>query len=239
MTSKPTKAIVLAAGLGLRMRPLTDNMPKALLPVAGKTLVDRALDWLDASGIREVVVNSFYKAELLEAHVLARTSPQIIISREKVLLETGGGIKHALPLLGDAPFFSVNSDVICLDGKIPALQRLLNAWDDDEMDALLLVHPTKQAVGFDGPGDFFVEGNILRRRLDNTFAPYVFTGIQLLHPRLFAHAPDGVFSLNVLYNQGMAEDGTLKRVRALIHDGRWLHVGDPAGLTLAEAQLTP
>ena len=153
------------------------------------------------------------------------------------MLETGGGIKQALPMLGDAPFFSVNSDVICIDGKTPALHRLLAAWDEENMDALLLVHPVERAIGYEEAGDFFVENGALRRRLDNPAAPFVFTGVQLLHPRLFAPAPEGAFSLNLLYNQGMQSDGTLPRIRALIHDGEWLHIGDPEGLAEAEARL--
>ncbi len=230
-------AMVLAAGLGTRMRPLTDHVPKPLIKVAGISLIDRTLDWLAASGISEAVVNSYYQAELLEAHLAKRATPKVQISRETTVLETGGGIRQALPLLGTAPFFSVNSDVICIDGKIPALHRLSQAWDDTA-DALLLVHPVAAAVGYDGPGDFFLDaGGTLRRRLDAPSAPFVFTGVQLLHPRLFDHAPDGAFSLNVLYNREMQSDGTLPRIRALRHDGHWLHIGDPPGLAAAERWL--
>lgn len=230
-------AMVLAAGMGTRMRPLTDTIPKPLVPVAGKTLIDRALDWLSASGVEEAVVNSHYKAEMLEAHLAARRRPRIRISREDTVLETGGGIKKALGLLGGDTFFCVNSDVICLDGKAPTLHRLARAWDETEMDALLLVHPVDLAVGYEGSGDFFFEDGVLRRRLKQPAAPYVFTGIQLLHVRLFEHSPQGPFSLNALYNRGMSESGTLPRVAAIVHDGDWLHVGDPKGLAEAEAFL--
>lgn len=235
MTRNAPQAVVLAAGLGTRMRPFTDRLPKPLLPVAGVTLIDRALDWLVAAGVREAVVNSYYLAELLEAHLTARTQPAITISREETLLETGGGLKKALPLLRPEPFVSVNSDVICLDGSQPALHRLLEAWDDREMDALLLLHPVDRAVGYDGKGDFFLDNGLLRRRRDEPSAPYVFTGVQLVHPRLFAGSPAGAFSMNVLYNRGMDADGRLHRIRALVHDGDWLHVGDPDGLRAAEA----
>lgn len=229
--------MVMAAGLGRRMRPLTDAMPKPLVPVAGVPLIDRTLDWLYASGIEEAVVNTHYKAEMLEAHLAKRLHPAIRISYETTVLETGGGIRQALPLLGDDVFFVINSDVICLDGKIPALSRLAAAWDDGAMDALLLVHPVADAVGYSGAGDFFLEEGKLRRRLHEPKVPYVFTGIQLLHPRIFQGSPEGKFSLNALYNRAMREDGTLPRVAALAHDGHWLHVGDKAGLDAAEEFL--
>lgn len=229
--------MVMAAGLGRRMRPLTDTMPKPLVKVAGVPLLDRALDWLYASGVEEAVVNTHYKAEMLEAHLAGRRHPAIRISYEETVLETGGGIKNALPLLGAEAFFVVNSDAICIDGKAPALRRLAAAWDESAMDALLLVHPVETAVGYHEAGDFFLDGGKLRRRLREAKAPFVFTGIQLLHPRLFRDSPDGVFSLNVLYNRAMREDGTLPRVAALAHDGAWLHVGDPQGLAAAEAFL--
>ncbi len=230
------RAMVLAAGLGTRMRPLTEQMPKPLVPVGGKSLIDHTLDWLANAGITEVVVNSYYKAEMLEAHLAARSSLQhITISRETELLETGGGIKKALPLLGDAPFFIANSDVICLDGATPALHRLQAAWNDETMDALLLLHPVANAVGYDGKGDFFLEkDSSLRRRADGEVAPYVFTGVQLLHPRLFVGSPDGAFSLNVLFNRALEKP---QRLKAIIHDGKWLHVGDVAGIHAAEAAL--
>lgn len=231
------KAMVLAAGFGKRMRPLTDHLPKPLIPVGGIALIDRALDWLANAGVQEAVVNSYYKAALLEAHLATRKTPKIRMSREETILETGGGICNALPMLGDAPFFSVNGDVICLDGETPALKRLWAHWDDAAMDALLLVQPVEKTVGYDGPGDFFLEAGKLRRRAEAEAAPFVFTGVQLLHPRLFDTAPGGAFSMNVLYNRDMSCDGTLHRVAALVHDGRWLHVGDPEGLRQAEAAL--
>jgi N-acetyl-alpha-D-muramate 1-phosphate uridylyltransferase len=237
LSSMP-KAMILAAGLGTRMRPVTDHMPKPMVPVAGIPLIDRALDWLDASGVQEVVINSHYRAAQLEEHLAARQAPKVHLSREDIVLETGGGIKKALPILGSSAFFVVNSDTICLDGATPALHRLLQHWDDEAMDALLLVHPLEQAIGFDGKGDFFVSSSgVVRRRGTEDTAPFVFTGIQLMHPRLFRPSPDGAFSLNVLYNRGMLDDGTLPRIRALAHDGHWLHIGDPKGLRDAEAFL--
>lgn len=237
MTSTPTRAMVMAAGLGTRMRPLTNDKPKSMIEVGGKTLIDHTLDWLAASGVADAVVNTHYKAEMLEKHLAARRTPHITVSREDVLLETGGGITKALPLLGTAPFFSMNSDVICLDGKTLALARLTKAWDEAGIDALLLLHPVKQAVGYEGKGDFFLGEDGSLKRAQGAAAPYVFTGVQLLHPRLFKGAPEGPFSLNLLYNRGMQSDGTLNRVRGIAHDGSWLHIGDPQGLAQAEAWL--
>jgi N-acetyl-alpha-D-muramate 1-phosphate uridylyltransferase len=232
------KAMIMAAGLGLRMRPLTDQMPKPLVPVAGKPLIDHMLDWLAASGVREAVINSHYRAQQLQAHLAIRKQPRILLSHEEEVLETGGGIRKALGQLGDAPFFVANSDVICIDGPTPALHRLRRHWNEAKMDALLLVHPLEEAIGFEGKGDFFLnpDGSV-RRRGDEPAAPFVFTGIQLMHPRLFAGSPEGAFSLNLLYDRGRLADGTLPRIHALAHDGHWLHIGDPPGLAQAEAFL--
>lgn len=231
----PQTAMVLAAGLGRRMRPLTDRMPKPLIEVAGTPLIDRVLDWLVHAGVIRAVVNGHYMADMLEAQLIKRLSPALSISHEQEVLETGGGICKALPLLGKGPFFAANSDTLCIDGSRPALHRLAEVWEDALMDALLLLQPRETAIGYDGQGDFFMESDgALRRRGDAPGAPYVFTGVQLLHPRLFAKAPKGAFSMNELYNRGMTADGTLLRVYGLVHDGNWLHVGDPKGLQLAE-----
>ena len=165
-----------------------------------------------------------------------RNQPQIAISREPEPLETGGGIANALDLIGENPFFSLNADTICLPGEKNPLQRLLDSWDDTKMDALLLLHPTEKAIGFEGAGDFFREENgSVKRRGDQANAPYVFTGVQLVHPRLFDGAPidenGGVFSMNKLY------DKDLSRIHAIVHDGDWLHVGDVRGLAQAEGFL--
>ena len=236
---KQMRAIVLAAGLGKRMRPLTDVLPKPLIMVGGKCLVDHALDFLGSAGITDAVVNTHYLAPLLEAHLQARTVPHIRISYEETLLETGGGVLQALPMLGEGAFFSINSDTICVNGARHALLRLADMWDDASMDALLLLHPTEKAVGYAGAGDFALsEEGILTRRKPNEASPYVFTGVQILHPRLFTNTPTGAFSLNIIYDQLMQPvDGMKPRIRALVHDGKWLHVGDPQAIALAEAQL--
>jgi N-acetyl-alpha-D-muramate 1-phosphate uridylyltransferase len=232
------RAIILAAGLGTRMRPLTDTLPKPLIRVGGKTLIDHVLDWVADVGIHQVVVNTHYMAHLLETHLRTRSVPQVVFSHEETLLETGGGIAKALPLLGDAPFLSANSDTICLNGVKHALARLHAAWDAEVMDALLLVHPVCDAVGYAGEGDFSIaaDGSVIRRQA-GAKAPYVFTGVQMLHPRLFEGAPGGAFSLNVLYNRGITPEGKLPRIKALIHDGKWLHVGDPHAIAQAENYL--
>lgn len=238
------EAIILAAGLGLRMRPLTERMPKPLVPVAGKALIDYSLDFAADAGLAEVVVNASYKAEMLEAHIAERATPRVVLSREAEPLETGGGIREALPLLSRAPFFAINSDVICLPGAAHPLHRLAASWDGAKMDALLLVQRVKDAVGYDGPGDFFladeslVDGGMLKRRGHALDAPYVFTGIQYMHPRLFEGCPaTGAFSLNKLYDRGITAEGEMPRIFALVHDGAWLHVGDMPGLEAAEDYL--
>lgn len=220
------------------MRPLTDSIPKPLVPVAGKTLIDWQLDLLLDADISTAVVNVAYLGHMIEEHLKGRRQPEIIISREEEALETGGGIKKALPLLGNAPFFALNGDVILKAGAHSPITRLMEWWDEDTMDALLLLQPRESATGYDGKGDFFLgtEGT-LRRRQPDEMAPFVFSGVQILHPRLFSGSPEGKFSMNVLYNQNMKEDGTLHRIKALEHDGGWYHVGDMAAIRLAEERL--
>lgn len=229
----PTTAMIMAAGFGKRMRPLTDTMPKPLVPVLGKPLIDYSLDLLAESGIKEAVVNSHYLAEILEGYLLQKKSPpHIIISREEGILETGGGIKNALKLFDSEEFFVVNGDVICISGKTPTLKCLWQNFDAAKMDALLLLHKVEEAVGYAGDGDFFIEcDGALRRRLAAEKAPYVFTGVQVISRSLFADSPDGTFSLNVLYNKN------LPRIGALVHDGNWLHVGSKPELKQAEIWL--
>lgn len=235
----PKKAMVLAAGLGKRMRSYNDKVPKPLVEVNGKPLIDWSLDLLVESGIEEVVVNTSYMAEMLEEHLRRRNTPHIHISREDgAPLETGGGIRKALPLLGDEPFFVLNSDVISINGAYPLLHRMAERWDGDTMDGLLLMASAANSSGYYGRGDFCMgPTGTLRRRREWESVPFVFAGIQLLHPRLFTAAPDGAFSMNVLYNRGIAEDKTLPRIRGIAHDGLWLHVGDARGIAEAEKRL--
>jgi aminoglycoside/choline kinase family phosphotransferase len=230
----PPRAMVLAAGLGTRLRPLTDTVPKPMVRVAGKPMIDTVIDRLGAIGVREIVVNTHHLAEVIESHLKERPSPRIVFSREEEILETGGGIKKALPLLGSEPFYAVNGKIIWLNGKTDALVRLAEVWNDAEMDGLLLLQPTTSAIGYDGPGDFFIDqvGRIRRRR-EWEVAPFVYAGIQILHPRLFADAPDGAFSLNVLYDRAI-EAGRLFGIR---HDGEWFHVSTVKQLAEVEARI--
>jgi N-acetyl-alpha-D-muramate 1-phosphate uridylyltransferase len=236
----PTCAMVLAAGLGKRMRPITDRIPKPMVEVAGRMLIDRALDKLQQAGVEKAIINTHYKAELLAAHIEKRRSElamELIISYEDTLLETGGGVAKALPYIGDEPFYVINSDIMWLDGDIPALNRLADSWDGSQMDALLLVNKVASAVGYDGKGDFDLrEGGVLERT-DSRHFPYVFTGLQILSPALFTDIPSGAFSLNVLYGRARAASGVLNRIGGLEHTGDWLHIGTPEGVALAEAFL--
>jgi N-acetyl-alpha-D-muramate 1-phosphate uridylyltransferase len=230
----PRRAMVLAAGLGKRMRPLTDTRPKPLLEVAGRSLLDRALDRLAEVPIERAVVNVHYLGDQIEAHLKTRTSPPIAISRESELLETGGGVVKALPLLGAAPFFAVNADVLWLDGAAPALQRMASAWDDSRMDVLLLMQSTAAARGYEGRGDYFLDAlGRLRRRRSNEVAPYVYAAVQILHPRIFKDAPDGAFSLNRIYDKAEAAG----RLWGIVHDGLWFHVGTPEDLAATELEF--
>ncbi len=229
------RAMVLAAGLGTRMRPLTDSLPKPLVAVAGETLIDRILDRLAEAGVERVVVNLHHKADQLAGHLARRAQPQIVESREDVLLETGGGVRHALPALGEGPFFVVNGDILWRNGKRSALERLAAAWDDERMDGLLLLQSTVSAVGYDGRGDFMLsQDGAVRRPKPGEIPPYLYAGVQILHPRLFAETPDGPFSLNRLYTRA-AEAG---RLGGIVHDGEWYHVGTPQALAEAEGILS-
>jgi N-acetyl-alpha-D-muramate 1-phosphate uridylyltransferase len=225
--------MVLAAGLGTRMRPITDRIPKPLVPVAGKPLIDHAIDRLAEAGVKRVVVNIHHKADMVARHLETRRTPSITLSREDELLETGGGILKALPLLDDM-FYVVNSDVLWLDGKTAALRRLARAWDPARLDAVLLLQRTTTALGYEGPGDFFLDPlGVLRRRREREVAPHLFAGVQILHRRLFDGRPPGKFSLNPLWDRAIAAG----RLAAIVHDGEWYHIGTPAGLALAEERL--
>lgn len=228
------KAMVLAAGRGERMRPLTDKRPKPLIEVNGSPMIDQILDRLAAAGIEDAVVNLHYLGDQLHEHLEGRPRPRVSFSREESLLDTGGGVTKALPLLGEEPFFVVNGDVVWLDGPRPVLQRLAEAWNPDTMDALLLLQPGNGAFGYDGPGDFRMDPlGRLTRRAERKLAPFVYAGLQVLHPRLFEGAPEGAFSLNLLWDQAAAAG----RLYGLRHEGAWYHVGTPAALKAVEREL--
>lgn len=234
MSGRPRWGMVLAAGLGLRMRPITETLPKPLIEVGGRTLLDRALDRLEEAGVATAVVNVHHLGHMVEEHLSRRATPEILISNEETLLETGGGIVRALPLLGTDPFFVANGDSLWLNGIRSALDRMAEAWDDERMDGLLLLHPTVEAYGYSGQGDFCIDPiGLLTRRPESEISPYLFTGVQILHPRLFKGAPEGAFSLNRLYDTAIEAE----RLYGIVHDGEWFHIGTPEGLAEAEAYL--
>lgn len=231
----PRCAMVLAAGLGTRMRPLTDTMPKPLVKVAGKPLIDHVLDRLAEAGVEKAVVNVHHFAEQLIGHLAQRARPRIAISDERgLLLGTGGGVRKALPELGDAPFFHINSDTIWIDGVKPNLARLVAAFDSAAMDALLLLSPTTGSIGYAGRGDFVMalDGRLTRRREQET-APFVYAGAAILLPSLFAHAPKGEFPLTEIFDRA-AEKGRLSGLRL---EGLWMHVGTPDAIAAAEGAI--
>ena len=229
-----THGMVLAAGLGLRMRPLTEHTPKPLLRLDGRTLLDRALDRFAAAGVRRVVVNAHWHAQQVAAAVAARTDLSLSLQHEHDLLETGGGIARALPKLGEGPFVVANGDSVWLDGPSPALERLAAGFDPARMDALLLLVRAAQVDGEIGRGDFLMDPlGALRRPTERVLAPYVFAGVQVLAPGLFQAAPEGAFSMNRLYDRAI-ERG---RLFGLVHDGVWFHLSTPPDLEHANAAM--
>ena len=234
MRTPPRSAMVLAAGLGTRLRPVTETVPKPLVEVNGRALIDHAIDRLALAGVERVVVNTHYKAAMMAAHLARRDHPRIELSEEAELLDTGGGVARALPLLGEA-FFVVNSDVFWLDGKELALLRLASAFDPASMDAVLLLQRRVTAIGYEGDGDFFLDpAGRPRRRREREVAPYLFAGIQLLHHRLFDEVPGPIFSLVRLFDRAEAAG----RLGAIVHDGEWYHVGTPQGLAATRERLS-
>lgn len=228
----PKTAMVLAAGLGTRMQPLSHTIPKPLVQVGGLALIDRCLDGLADAGIETAVVNVHHLAEKVEAHLSGRATPEIVISDERgLLLETGGGVRKALPLIGAEPFVLRNSDSMWVEGVRRNLDWLIRGWDEARMDCLLLLAATVGSVGYVGRGDFFLdkEGR-LERRGERNIAPFAYAGAAILHPRLFADTPEGPFSLNLLFDRAI-RDGRLFGVRL---DGVWISVETPAAITLAE-----
>lgn len=229
-------AMILAAGLGKRMRPLTATQPKPLVRVAGKPLIDHALDKLVGAGVAHAVVNVHYLADALEGHLkVRRAGPQVVISDERErLLETGGGMVRAQALLPD-PFFCLNSDNIWLDGPADVFAELSLAWNPERMDALLLLVPHTRALNYRGEGDFHLdpEGRVSRRRAGRV-APFIYTGIQLVSHRLLREAPDGPFSTNVLWTRAIEEE----RLYGISHQGLWFEVGEPSAIRPTEEWLT-
>jgi len=233
----PETAMVMAAGLGKRMRPLTATRPKPLIKVAGKALIDHVFDRLRAAGVRRAVVNVHYLADAVEAHLKSHVKDiELVISDERgQLMETGGGIVQARELIGDRPFLVVNSDNLWLDGPTDAIRALAAAWDDARMDALLLLVPLARANNHGGQGDFHLDaqGRITGRRKPGRVAPFVYTGIQILSPRVIADWPEGPFSTMLFWERAI-EAG---RAYGLVHQGLWFDVGTPGAIKATEALL--
>jgi N-acetyl-alpha-D-muramate 1-phosphate uridylyltransferase len=235
MPGKIKKAMVLAAGYGTRLKPLTDRMPKPLIPVAGKPMIEYALDQLRAYGIEEVIINVSHLKEQLAAYAAGVRGLTVRISEEAEPLETGGGLKKALPLLGNDPFFYINSDIIWVDEQERALDRLTRYWDGSQMDFLLLAQPRARAVGYDkGEDHLFVKP-------DNTFewkdqeAPYIIASVGIIHPRVLAGAPDGKFTVKILWLEALRQN----RLACLPHRGQWFQTGTLADIETAERHLAP
>jgi N-acetyl-alpha-D-muramate 1-phosphate uridylyltransferase len=231
----PKSAFVLAAGLGTRMRPHNGHVPKPLVTVGGKSLIDYGLDRLAEAGIEQAVVNVHHLADALEQHLAKRQQPRIVISDERgALLGTGGGIARALPKLGDVPFFLINSDTFWLDGVKPNFARLAEAYDGNAMDALLLLAPTTGSIGYEGQGDYaMLPDGRLRRRGEQEAVPFVYAGASILSPALFADVPSGAFPLTTLFDRA----GNKGRLFGLRLEGIWMHVGTPEAVAAAEAAL--
>jgi MurNAc alpha-1-phosphate uridylyltransferase len=226
-------AMILAAGFGVRMRPLTNDRPKPLIEVAGKALIDYGLERLREAGVQKAVVNGHYRAEQILQWSQRQSAPEVLFSDEQAeILDTGGGIAKALPLLGHKPFFVINSDSFWLDGKVPALSRLRAAWDDAAMDCLLLLCHVDRTIGYDGRGDFQLgrDGRLIRQQGPGALA---YIGGYLVHPRLFAGVAVEKFSMNVLWDKAISGG----RLHGIAHSGKWFHVGTPNAIGLAEAEL--
>ena len=235
MSIKITTAMILAAGLGLRMRPLTASRPKALVEVGGQALIDRILDRLSHAGVTRVVINLHYRGDMLRAHLAKRADMEIIFSDESdLLLDTGGGLKHASSLFGDEPIFTHNCDTLWLESKKPALQNLCDTFDLKSMDILMLLAPRAQASGYDGKGDFHLnEDGRLKWRDAKETAPFVWTGVQIFNPALLEDMSEGPFSATRLFDKAL-NAGRLFGVKL---DGTWMHIGDLQGLKEAEILL--
>lgn len=234
MIPVPKTAMVLAAGLGTRMRPLTNDRSKALVEVGGRALIDHVLDRLAEGGVETAVVNVHHFAERLTNHLTRRTRPRIVISDERaLLLETGGGLKMARPLLGDDPVLVANIDSVWTEWGTPAVAALAGGFDPGRMDLCMLLCPVDQSMGYDGAGDAFLDDDVLHFRGEAPNAPYAYTGLHITRPQVVDGGPDGPFSLTQVWRP-LAERG---RIGGVVLEGLWMHVGDPQAREAAEARL--
>jgi len=238
--TRPRRAMILAAGYGTRMRPLTNDIPKPLIKVRGKPLIDHAIDRLVAAGVEFIIVNMHHHADRLKAHLARRSDVEIRTSDETdMILGTGGGIFNVLPEFEGEPFFVHNSDSIWVEGYGRALERMIARWDPEEMDALLLEALLATAIGYDGRGDFVMDANgRLSRVPEQRLSPFAYPGVQIVHPRLFDGSKPGAFSINPLWDRAI-DRGRLFGIRL---DGVWMHVGTPEALAESEhflADLLP
>ena len=232
----PTTAMVLAAGLGTRMRPLTDPRPKALVPVAGRALIDHVLDRLRDAGVTRAVVNVHHFADQMEAHLATRRDLEVVVSDERAaLLDSGGGIRHAADKLGRDPIFVANIDSLWIEGAAPALETLKGAWDPAEMDILLLLVRRGHGIGFEGPQGFFRDaaGRLTHSTAPQPPTPFANVGAAILKPQVLDDQPDGAFSIVPVWRRLQAQG----RLHGVAMDGYWMHVGDPAARDAAEARL--
>ena len=228
-------AFVLAAGMGSRMRPMTDTLPKPLVTLAGRALIDHVLDRLSDACVERAIVNVHYLADQIETHIANRKAPKILISDERaVLRDTGGGVRYALSHFGDAPFLIHNSDSVWIEHGAPVLQTMQSAWNPHPMDSLMLIAPSATSLGYDGRGDFWMdEAGCLSRPGKGEAAPYVFAGVSIAKPQMFDNTPDTPFSLNTLWDRSIAQG----RLYGVILDGLWMHVGTPDALADAELAI--
>jgi len=230
----PDTAMVLCAGRGTRLAPLTDTVPKPLVPVCDVPILDRTLDHLTRAGVARAVLNTHYLGDRIASHVAGRAQPAVTVIHEDQVLETGGGVKNALPHLGDAPFFVINGDAVWLDGLRNALHRFADTWDAEKMDIQLLLYPFARVLGWHGFGDYTMdEVGRLARREESRIAPYAYMGVSIVHPRVFADTPDGAFSMNLLYDRAEAEG----RLFGALHDGLWYHISTPQDLEQASQRF--
>ncbi len=231
---KVSRAMIMAAGFGTRMRPLTDDRPKPLVVVRDRTLLDHALDRLVKAGVTMVVINLHYRAQQVKDHLAKRKDLEVVYSMEDEILGTGGGVVKALPFFQDESFFVLNSDSVWVEGYVAPLEAMQGRWNPDSMDGLLLLASMTTAMGYEGRGDFLLDttGHIARVP-ERTSSPFAYPGVQIVHPRLFADAPEGAFSTNVMWDRAIAK-GRLYGIRL---EGVWIHVGDPQAHDEAEAYL--